>query len=114
MSETAINQISTRDWEATPPAVRNVLLSLERERNTFRERMERLEHAREATTKEHGRRLTRYHSLVEQQYLAGLSPEQQREIEQLGEEIDSVNSAFYPSLESLAETVAAQTGKTTE
>lgn len=114
MSQAVTEQISDRDWEDTPVAVRNVLLSLERERNAIRERLERLEHAQEAAFEEHKRRLQRYHALVEQQFLSGLTPEQQQEIERLGEEIDAVNSAFYPSLSSLAETIAAHTGKLPE
>ena len=48
MAHVATEQISTGDWEATPPAVRNVLLSLERERNAFREQLDRLKHTQEA------------------------------------------------------------------
>lgn len=114
MSQAVTEQISDRDWEATPPSVRNILLSLERERNDFRQKLERLEHAQEAASEEHKHRLQRYHTLVEQQFLTGLTPEQQLEIERLGEEIDAVNSAFYPSLSSLAATIAAHTGKQPE
>jgi hypothetical protein len=102
MEPAVIEQIPEQDWEATPASVRNALLSLERERNAFREKLERLEHTQEATSEEHKRRLQRYQALVEQQFLSGLTPEQQQEIERLGEEIDAVNSAFYPSLSSLA------------
>ena len=114
MAQTITEQISTGDWEATPAAVRNVLLSLERERNDFRERLQRLEHSREAASKEHDRRLKRYQTLVEQQFLNGLTSEQEQEVERLGEEIDTVNSAFYPSLSSLDETIAAHTGQHSE
>jgi hypothetical protein len=111
MEPIVIEQIPAQDWEATPISVRNVVLSLERERNAIREQLERLEHTQEATSEDHKRRLQRYHLLVEQQFLHGLTPEQKQEIERLGEEIDTVNSAFYPSLSSLAETIAAHTGK---
>lgn len=111
MAQMVTEQISTRDWESTPVAVRHVLLSLEKERNTFRDRLERLEHVEQVASEEHDCRLKRYHALVELQYLTGLSPEQEQEIERLGKEIDSVNSAFYPPLSTLAETIAAQTGQ---
>ena len=111
MAQTITEQISTGDWEATPAAVRNVLLSLERERNDYRERLQRLEQARVAASEEHDRRLRRYQSLVEEQFLHGLTSEQEQEIERLGEEIDTVNSSFYPSLSSLAEIIASHTGQ---
>ena len=102
------------DWEATPATVQQVVLSLERELKASRERLERLEHTQEATSEEHKHRLQRYHALVEHQFLKGLTPEQQQEIERLGQEIDTVNSAFYPSIASLADTIAAHTGKRPE
>jgi len=114
MAQRANEQISPGDWEATPAAVRNVFLSLEIERNAFRERLERLEHVPEANDEQHKLRLTRYQALVEQQFLTGLTPEQQQEIERLGEEIDAINSNSHPSLDSLAEAIAAQTGKQPE
>ena len=114
MAHAAMEQISTGDWEATPPAVRNVLLSLERERNAFLERLEQLEHAQEAASQIYKDRVQRYQTLVEQQFLRGLTPEEQQEIERLGAEMDAVNSTFYPSLSSLAETIAVYTGKQPE
>ena len=112
--EQVIEHIPVKDWEATPASVRNILLSLERERNSFQERLERLEHAQKADTEEHKRRLHCYHSLVEQQFLTGLTPKQQQEIERLGKEIDAVNSAFQPSLSSLKEAIFTHTGKQPE
>ena len=110
MSQTVTEQISSTDWNATPPAVQRVLLAVEREMNAMRERVERIEQKRDL---QHSR-LERYHSLVEQQFLHGLTPEQQQEIEHLGKEIDALNADAYPSLKSLAETISAQTGKQPE
>ncbi len=110
MNPLVTEQISDRDWNATPPAVQQLLLALEREMNSVREQLRRLEHAQEAAGEYHRHRLQRYHTLVEQQFLSGLTPEEQEEIERLGREIDAVNFAFYPSLSSLAETIEAHTG----
>ena len=114
MSQTGIEPISAGDWAATPPTVQQHLLALEREMNSVREQLQRLEHAQEAGGESHHHRLQRYHALVEQQFCSGLTPEEQQEIEQLGREIDAVNSAFYPSLASLAKTIAAHTGNQPE
>ena len=111
MRQAVTEQISDRDWNATPPAVQQRLLALEREMNAVREQLRRLEHAQETGGETHQHRLQRYHTLVEQQFLSGLTPEEQQEIERLGREIDAVNAAFYPSLDSLAETIMAHTGK---
>ena len=106
MAQTITEQIPSTDWEATPSSVKNALLSLERERDAIQERLEQLEQARKATSEGHDLRLKRYQLLVEQQIRSGLTPEQQREIERLGAEIDAVNSAFDLSLSTLAETIA--------
>ena len=106
MAKAATEQISSEDWEATPKAVREVIRSLEHERDSFRERLERIESAQDATSEEYKRLLKRYHVLVERQYLKGLTPDEQVEIDQLGKQIDTVNSGFYPSLQSLAQTIA--------
>ena len=107
MSQTVIEQVSSTDWNATPPAVQRILLSFQRDMDAMRERVERLEQKRGT----HHDKLERYHALVEQQFSQGLTSEQQEEIEHLGKEIDEVNLGSYPSLNSLAETIAVQTGK---
>ena len=112
MGQRVTEQISAGDWEATPAPVRSVLLALERERDAFRSQIGQVTAAREAASAAHKSRLERYHALVEQQFLAGLTPEHEQEIERLGREIDELNSAFYPSLSSLAETIASLTGIT--
>lgn len=112
MSQTVTEQISAGDWNATPPAVQQRLLALEREVNVVREQLQRLEHAREAQGEYHRQRLQRYHTLVEQQFLSGLTPEDQQEIEQLGREIDAVNATSYPSLDVLAENIAGSANTT--
>jgi chromosome segregation ATPase len=114
MAQTVTEQISPLDWESTPTSVRNMLLSLEQERDAIRERLEQLENVQQAATDEHKQRIRRYQALVEQQFVSGLTPEQQQEIERLGEEIDAVNSAFYPSVSLLSETITATTGKRPE
>jgi hypothetical protein len=107
MNQTMTEQISPNDWNATPPAVQRILLALQREMETIRARVERLEHHHDAPHP----LLERYHALIELQFSHGLTPEQQQEIERLGKEIDEANSSFYPSLDSLAETITAQTGQ---
>ncbi len=111
MSQAVTEQISAGDWNATPPAVQQHLIALEREMNSAREQLRKLELAQEVGGERHRHRLERYHALVEQQFLSGLTPEEQQEIERLGREIDAANSAFYPSLASLAETIELHTGK---
>lgn len=111
MMQAVTEQISAGDWNATPPPVQQLLLALEREMNSVREQLRRLELAQEVGGERHKHRLARYHALVEQQFLTGLASEEQQEIERLGREIDAVNSAFYPSLASLAETIETHTGK---
>ncbi len=112
MGQSVIERISTGDWEETPAPVRSALLSLQQECDTFREQITQLTAAGETASAAHKNRLERYHALVEQQFLAGLTPEQTQEIERLGREIDEVNAGFHPSLSSLAEAIAAQTGTT--
>ncbi len=111
MAQLATKNISTGDWKATPKAVRDVLLSLEDERNAL---LERLELSREAASEAHILRVKRYHELVEQQFLTGLTPEQRQEIDLLGEEIDSKNTSLYPSFSSLSETIATHSREHSE
>ena len=114
MAQTVFEQIPAQDWEATPASVRNVLLSLERERNAIREQLERMESVQQSETTEHKNRIQRYQFLVEQQFLNGLTGDEKNEIEQLAREIDSVNASLYPSLSSLSETIARHSGKQPE
>ena len=105
MSQTVTEQISPTDWKDTPPAIQRILLSFQHEINTMRERVERIEQKHDA----HPSGLERYHTLVEQQFSHGLTPEQKEEIERLGKEIDEANSLSYPSLKSLAEAATPKT-----
>ena len=110
MAQAVTEQISTGDWNATPPSVQKRLLALEQEMNSVREQLRKIEHAQEMGGEHHRLRLERYHALVEQQFLSGLTAEEQQEIERLGREVDETNSAFYPSLTSLADTIERHTG----
>ena len=108
MAQIATENISMGDWKATPKSVRDALLSLEEQRNAL---LKRLELNREATGEMDIFRVKRYHELVEQQFLSGLTPEQRQEIDLLAEEIDSKNAGLYPSICSLSETLTNENKK---
>ena len=111
MTQVTTENISIGDWKVTPKAVRDVLLSLEEERNAL---LERLELNRQTTSEADILRVNRYHELVEQQFLTGLTPEQCLEIDLLGAEIDSKNAGLYPSIFSLSEQISAHSREHSE
>lgn len=103
MANLVNERITTDDWKAIPASVKNLLLTLEHERNALQER---LELRQVSSSAEYKRQLQRYQQLIEHQFRKGSSPEQHQEIEILGEQIDKVSSTFYPSLSSLMETIS--------
>lgn len=89
-----LNRIPMEEWDATPASVQRLLLSLlpmAMEVEALRSRLQALEQHPQASVTV----LERYHLLVDQLFLRGLSEEEQAEMERLGAEIDTQNAPFY-------------------
>ena len=91
MQPETLMPIPPQDWEATPETVQNALISLlplKTELDSLRSRLQFYE----GETKQN---IARYHELVDQSFLTGLSEPEAAEMQRLGEAIDRGNDGFY-------------------
>ena len=114
-----LETIPTKDWEATPASVQNLLLSLLPLAEAAEQRKRSLQNGDIASSvpfEKHSlreqevqkSRLHRYHLLVDKSFLSGLSEHEEAEKRQLGQEIDKYNAVFYEPVIKVIETIEAK------